>query len=120
MFYVSFLGFGNSTVVGFDVAHPTRMMMYNQAEIRQLEAEDSMTSAQHVDIQVKFIRDYANKRFSKPTYVESRLMKSNLPTKHYRRRGLRNCATSSDYIKLGAVTVGWGVESTTKEEYLSW
>ena len=57
------------------------MMMDNQAVIQQLESEDSMTSAKHVNIRVKFVRDYAVRGIVKSEYVEPRLMKANLLTK---------------------------------------
>ena len=40
-----------------------------------------MASAKHVDVRMKFIRDYARKAHVKPDFVESRLMKADLLTK---------------------------------------
>jgi hypothetical protein len=59
------------------------MHMDNQAAIKQLKSEDSMASAKHVDIRIKFICDYARKCIVRPKYVESRLMKANLLTKAF-------------------------------------
>ena len=56
--------------VGFQVAEPMCMMMDNQAAFRQLKFEDSMASAKHVDIRLKFIRDYAVRGIVKPEYPE--------------------------------------------------
>ena len=67
--------------VGFLVAEPICMMMDNQAAIQQLKFEDSMASAKHVDIRLKFIRDYAMRGIVRPEYPESRLMKADLLTK---------------------------------------
>ena len=67
--------------VGFQVAKPMCLMMEDQAAIQQLESEDSMASAKHVDIRVNFIRDYAMRGIVTPEYVQSRLMKEDLLTK---------------------------------------
>ena len=56
--------------VGFQVAEPMCMMMDNQAAILQLKFEDSMASSKHVDIRLKFIRDYAMRGIVKPEYPE--------------------------------------------------
>jgi hypothetical protein len=77
----------------FAVSQPMPMHMDNQAAIKQLESEDSMASAKHVDIRIKFICDYARKGIVEPKYVESRLMKADLLTKG--RPGWRSCAKSS-------------------------
>jgi len=65
------------------VSQPMPMHMDNQAAIKQLESEDSMASAKHVDIRIKFICDYARKGIVEPKYVESRLMKADLLTKAF-------------------------------------
>ena len=57
------------------------MMMDNQAAFRQLQSEDSMASAKHVDIRVEFIQDYAMRGIVKPEDVGSRLTKADLLTK---------------------------------------
>ena len=57
------------------------MYMDNQAAIKQLETEDSMSSAKHVDVRVKFICDVARKGLVNPVFVESRLMMVDLLTK---------------------------------------
>lgn len=67
--------------VGFKVEEHMCMVMDNQATIRRLESEESMASANHVDIRVKLFRDYAIKRICKPHYVESRLMEADILTK---------------------------------------
>ena len=40
-----------------------------------------MANSEHVDIIVKFIRDFTNQGILRPEYVESRLMMANLLTK---------------------------------------
>ena len=49
-----------------DVALPMIMEMDNQAAISQLENEESSTRAKHINIKIKFIKDYAKKRIVKP------------------------------------------------------
>lgn len=65
------------------VSEPMHMHMDNQAAIKQLKSEDSMASAKHVDIRIKFICDYTRKGIVEPTYVESRLMTADLLTKSF-------------------------------------
>ncbi|KAG3137919.1 hypothetical protein PI124_g128 [Phytophthora idaei] len=67
--------------LGFRVVKPLPMKMDNQAAIKQLESEESMASAKHVDIRVKIICDFARKGIVKPEYVESRLMMADLLAK---------------------------------------
>ena len=57
------------------------MLMDNQAAIRQLETEGSMSSVKHVDVRIRFICDYARKDVVKPKFVESSVMKAELLTK---------------------------------------
>uniref|UniRef100_A0AAV1TAY0 Uncharacterized protein n=1 Tax=Peronospora matthiolae TaxID=2874970 RepID=A0AAV1TAY0_9STRA len=42
--------------IGFQVEAPMSMLMDNQAAIRQLETEGSMSSVKHVDVRMKFLR----------------------------------------------------------------
>ena len=67
--------------LGFRVNSPMSMLMDNQAAIKQLQSEGSMSSVKHIDVRMKFICDYARKGSVKPEIVESRLMKANLLTK---------------------------------------
>lgn len=60
--------------IRFMVREPMTMKMDNQEVIKQLESPDSMSSAKHVNIRVKFIRDSAKRRIVAPLYVESRMM----------------------------------------------
>ena len=64
--------------IEFMVSQPMTMKMDNQAYIKQLESEDSMKSAKHVDIRVQFIRDFAKRGIITPSYVESRIMMADL------------------------------------------
>lgn len=66
--FVSFLEFGDSAQLMY-------MMMDSQAAIRQLESEDSMTSAKHLDIRSSYSR-LCNKRIVKPKYVNFALVKA--------------------------------------------
>ncbi|CAI5711694.1 unnamed protein product [Peronospora destructor] len=67
--------------IGLPVTEPMSMLMGNQAAIKQLECEGSMSSTKHVDVRMKFICDYAKKGVVKPDFVESKLMKADLLTK---------------------------------------
>lgn len=57
------------------------LKMDKQAAIKQLESDESMASAKHVDIRVKSKFDYARKGMIKPESVESRAMMAELLTK---------------------------------------
>ena len=67
--------------IGQEVHDPMPMFMDNQAAIRQLEAEDSISSAKHVDVRIKFICDYTKRDIVKPRYIESKFMIDGLLTK---------------------------------------
>ena len=56
------------------VIEPISMIMDNQAAIKMLESEGSMTSVKYVDVRMKFIFDCAKKGIVKPKFVESKLM----------------------------------------------
>lgn len=56
----------------FQVEKPMLMLIDNQAAIRQLETEESMSSVKYVDVRMKFICDYARKGVVKPKFVELR------------------------------------------------
>nr|CCA23731.1 AlNc14C205G8781 [Albugo laibachii Nc14] len=91
--------------IGFKVAKLRKMMMDNEAVIRQLESEDSMSSAKHVNIQVKFMRYFAKLRLVKIEYVEGHMMKADLLTKaHHASRMTELSETfSSNYLGNGHV-----------------
>uniref|UniRef100_A0AAV1SXX8 Uncharacterized protein n=1 Tax=Peronospora matthiolae TaxID=2874970 RepID=A0AAV1SXX8_9STRA len=55
---------------------PMSMLMDNQAPIRQLETEGSVSSVKHVDVRMKFICNYARRDIVKPMFVESSIMKA--------------------------------------------
>lgn len=67
--------------IEFRVRQPMTMKMDNQASSNQLESEDSMTSAKHVNIRVQFIRDFAKRGIVTPLHVESRIMMADLLNK---------------------------------------
>ena len=71
------------TELKFDVVLPMMMEMDNQAAIRQLENEESSTRAKHIDIKIKFIKDYAKKGIVKPTYIPTKAMVADLLTKAF-------------------------------------
>ena len=50
--------------IGQAMHKPMPMFMDNQATIRQLEAEDNMSSAKHVDVQIMFICEYTKETSS--------------------------------------------------------
>ncbi|POM58937.1 Mitochondrial Carrier (MC) Family [Phytophthora palmivora] len=56
----------------YDVVQPMPMHMDNQAAIKQLESENSMVNAKHVDNCVKFVCDSARKGIVKPEMAELR------------------------------------------------
>ena len=58
-----------------------KMLMDNQASIKQLESKGSMSSAKHVDVCMKFVCDDAKKEIVKPEFVESLFMKADILTK---------------------------------------
>ena len=45
--------------IGFQVENPMPMLIYNQAAIRQLESEGSMSSVKQVIVRMIFVCDYA-------------------------------------------------------------
>ena len=55
--------------IGFRVKNPMSMLMDNQAAIKQLESEGSMSSVKHIDVRIKFICDHARKGSVKPEFV---------------------------------------------------
>nr|CCA27596.1 AlNc14C580G12211 [Albugo laibachii Nc14] len=67
----------------FNVALPMMMELDNQAAIRQLGNEESSTRAKHIDIKLKFIKNYAKKKIVKPTYVPTKAMVADLLTKSF-------------------------------------
>ena len=46
------------------------MLMDNQACIKQLESEVSISSAKHVDVRMKLVGNYAKKGIVQPEFVE--------------------------------------------------
>ena len=76
--------------IGLKVEAPMSMLMDNQAAIRQLETEGSMSSVKHVDVSMKFICDYARKDIVKPKFEESCMMRADLLTI----AGAKDCRTT--------------------------
>ena len=63
------------------VATPIVLKVDNQAAIKQIENEASAASAKHVDVKLKFLRDYTAKGVVKPSYEPTRTMVADLLTK---------------------------------------
>ncbi|GMF32010.1 unnamed protein product [Phytophthora fragariaefolia] len=57
------------------------MMIDNQAALKQITSEASSGRAKHVDIKIKFLRDYAERGVVLPTYVGTADMLADLLTK---------------------------------------
>ncbi|GMF36918.1 unnamed protein product [Phytophthora fragariaefolia] len=60
---------------------PMRMLIDNQAAIVQIESVSSSAKAQHVDVCLKFMRDYTAKGIVVPKYVASEAMLADFMTK---------------------------------------
>ncbi|KAE8895574.1 hypothetical protein PF005_g193 [Phytophthora fragariae] len=67
--------------IGLSVKLPIEMKMDNQAAMKQLTNEVSSSKAKHIDIRIKFLRDYVEKCVVVPTYVGSKDMLADLHTK---------------------------------------
>ncbi|KAE9351299.1 hypothetical protein PF008_g5993 [Phytophthora fragariae] len=67
--------------IGLSVKLPIEMKMDNQAVMKQLTNEVSSSKAKHIDIRIKFLRDYVEKGVVVPTYVGSKDMLADLLTK---------------------------------------
>ena len=63
------------------VCEPMPMWMDNPAAIKQLEAENSTSSAKHVDIRFKFICHHARESTVMPQFVKSEKMMADILTK---------------------------------------
>ena len=57
------------------------MLIYNQATIRKIEREASSTKANHIDVRVKYLCDYALQGVVVPQYVPSEMMLADVLTK---------------------------------------
>uniref|UniRef100_A0AAV1T135 Uncharacterized protein n=1 Tax=Peronospora matthiolae TaxID=2874970 RepID=A0AAV1T135_9STRA len=55
-----------------------KMLIDNQAAIRQIEGEVSSTKAKHIDVRVKYLCDYAHQGIVMPQHVPSDLMLANV------------------------------------------
>uniref|UniRef100_A0AAV1TQ25 Polyprotein n=1 Tax=Peronospora matthiolae TaxID=2874970 RepID=A0AAV1TQ25_9STRA len=69
------------SVIGESPALPMKMLIDNQAAIRQIEGEASSTKAKHIDVRVKHLCDYARRGIVVPQYVPSNLMLADVLTK---------------------------------------
>uniref|UniRef100_A0AAV1UES1 Polyprotein n=1 Tax=Peronospora matthiolae TaxID=2874970 RepID=A0AAV1UES1_9STRA len=67
--------------IGESPALPMKMLIDNQAAIRQIEGEASSTKSNHVDVRVKYLCDNARRGIVVPQYVPSDLMLADVLTK---------------------------------------
>jgi hypothetical protein len=63
------------------VVEPMIMWMDNQAAIKQVENEESSVKSKHIDVKLKFLKDYAQKSVVVPKYVATGDMIADLLTK---------------------------------------
>ena len=67
--------------VGLATSLPMKMHVDNQAAIHQIEGEASSMRAKHIDVRLKFLRDFAHRGILMPCYVQSELILADLLTK---------------------------------------
>ncbi|CEG48170.1 FOG: Transposon-encoded proteins with TYA, reverse transcriptase, integrase domains in various combinations [Plasmopara halstedii] len=67
--------------VGLAPTQPMTMHVDNQATIRQIEGETSSLEARHIDVRLKFVKDFARRGVVEMRYVRSELMLADLLTK---------------------------------------
>ncbi|CEG48033.1 FOG: Transposon-encoded proteins with TYA, reverse transcriptase, integrase domains in various combinations [Plasmopara halstedii] len=60
---------------------PMSMHVDNQATICQIEGETSSLKAKHIDLRLKFVKDFARRGVDEMRYVRSELMLAHLLTK---------------------------------------
>nr|CCA26268.1 polyprotein putative [Albugo laibachii Nc14] len=63
------------------VKTPVVLKIDNQTAVKQIENEASSASTKHVDVKLRFLRDYAKKKTVKPTYESTETMVADLLTK---------------------------------------
>ena len=66
--------------IELSVKMPMRMMIDNQAAIKQIEKEATSSSQNHVDVKLKFIQDTSEKGMVQPEYVCTKVMLTNALT----------------------------------------
>jgi hypothetical protein len=69
--------------LGIETSSPMKMYMDNQAAIKQITNEGSSSKSKHIDVKLKFLKDYAQKSVLAPEYVSTNLMKADLLTKSF-------------------------------------
>ena len=67
--------------VGLAPSLPVKMHVDNQAAIHQIEGEASSMRAKHIDVRLKFVKDFARRGILMPCYVQSELMLADMLTK---------------------------------------
>uniref|UniRef100_A0AAV1UW33 Uncharacterized protein n=1 Tax=Peronospora matthiolae TaxID=2874970 RepID=A0AAV1UW33_9STRA len=65
------------------------MEMDNQAAIHKMENEESSARAKHIDIKLKFIKDYTKKGIINPSFVSTEAMTTDILTKAFSATRLR-------------------------------
>ena len=102
--------------LGFVVEFPMKMGMDNQAVIRQLENEESSARSKHIDIKLKFIKDYAKKGIVKPTYVSTEMMAADMITKAFSAPRLQALMKMCSLYQSGIKTCKRVVRNTQHRE----
>ena len=67
--------------IGMEPVVPMLIHVDNQAAISQIEGEASSRKAKHIEVRLKFIKDYARRGIVKAQHVRSELMLADLMTK---------------------------------------
>ncbi|KAG3114216.1 hypothetical protein PI124_g1697 [Phytophthora idaei] len=62
---------------------PMVLHVDNQAAIKQTEGKDSSSKAKHIDVRLKFIKDFVSKNAVVVKYWESRVMRADQLTKAF-------------------------------------
>ncbi|POM59010.1 Hypothetical protein PHPALM_36259 [Phytophthora palmivora] len=67
--------------IGLSVALPVRVMIDNQAAIKQVENEATSSVAKHVDVKLKYVWDESCRGIVKPEYVDTKAQLADIFTK---------------------------------------
>jgi hypothetical protein len=67
--------------IGLRVTKPMVTWMDNQAAIKQVESENRSAKSRHIDVKLKFLKDFAEKSVITPRYVATGYMIADLLTK---------------------------------------
>lgn len=67
--------------IGMPPGLPMTLYIDNQAAIKQLDGEASSIKAKHIDVRLKFVRDYSRREIVSAQYVRSEAQIADLMTK---------------------------------------